>query len=263
MLVRVGIPERGGALVRAAADIAAPVLVSANRYWDDQKRRWKAPSPLLQTLDVALDSSGFVAMVLYRRYRWTVSEYVSFAASYPWAWWAQMDFCCEAEIARNRDEVRRRIGMTVEHLSMCRDEADRIGCRHPVPVLQGREPEDYVRCAEAMGDLPAMVGVGSVCRRNLNGREGLYRVIYEIDRHLPKGVQLHLFGVKGAAIAQLGGNDRIASIDSMAWDDKARWEGKDKDVNERAKFMRGWYFTQRALLVKGKPEPSLFDRLAS
>jgi len=43
-----------------------------------------------------------------------------------------------------------------------------------------------------------------------------------LDRVLPSGVGLHLFGVKGTALRFLSDHPRIASVDSMAWDFAAR-----------------------------------------
>src|SRR4051794_25549842 len=81
------------------------------------------PAGLFSGVPVALDSAGFVALHRYGDYPWTVAEYVELAAAYPWDWWAQMDLCCEPEIARDRDEVGRRIAATVRLLGECREEA--------------------------------------------------------------------------------------------------------------------------------------------
>ena len=92
-----------------------------------------------------------------------------------------------------------------------------------------------------------LVGVGSVCTRPLHGSEGLLPVLEALDRELPRYVQLHLFGVKGEALRyrHLFG-DRIASIDSMAWDAAAR---RDKSaaytVAHRAAHMVRWYLAQQ------------------
>jgi hypothetical protein len=110
-------------------------------------------------VSVALDSAGFVAQHLCGGFPWTVRDYVELAASYPWDWWAQMDLCCEPEVAKDRGEVKRRVAATVRLLGECRDEAARRGIGPPMPVLQGWEPGDYLDCAEAMGELPPLVGV--------------------------------------------------------------------------------------------------------
>src|SRR3546814_10429556 len=69
-----------------------------------------------------------------------------------------------------------------------------------MPVIQGRLPEDYERCIDALWGMMkpgAIIGVGSMCRREIDGPEGLIAVIDHLDRVLPKGVRLHAFGVKG------------------------------------------------------------------
>jgi hypothetical protein len=52
---------------------------------------------------------------------------------------------------------------------------------------------------------PSLVGVGSVCRRQLSGEIGLMRVIDTLEGILPSHVQLHLFGIKSAALSKTEG----------------------------------------------------------
>lgn len=124
----------------------------------------------------------------------------------------------------------------------------------PMPVLQGWLPEDYRRSADAVaevlgGDWPALVGVGSVCRRQVHGDDGLLAILAVLHEHLPAGVRLHAFGVKGTAIPHLlPFHDRIASIDSMAWDAAARWSG-DSSMAGRKAAMRRWVARQQERLA--------------
>jgi hypothetical protein len=56
-----------------------------------------------------------------------------------------------------------------------------------MPVLQGRHPEDYECCAEALAwsMMPgSIVGVGSMCRRDVLGPDGLIAVVSHLDRVL-------------------------------------------------------------------------------
>lgn len=226
MIVRVGIPEHTGYLPRVATDLGCPALVSAGRGW--RGGRLRAPGAALDGLaDVALDSAGFVAMKVHGGYPWSVADYVRVAGSRSWAWWAQMDLCCEPEIAADRATVRDRIDGTAGLLRACRTEAERVGVVAPMPVLQGWEPDDYAHSAALVdaaldGVWPAVVGLGSVCRRELLGPVGVFAVVARLDRELPPGVGLHLFGQKGEAIAELRGCARVASLDSCAWDARAR-----------------------------------------
>lgn len=246
MLVRVGIhpsPRFGAAL----NEIGAAALISANALRRNGKFRTIKPGAFGGHQNIALDSAGFVAMVRYGGYPWTVTEYVRLAASFPWAWWASMDFCCEPEIAADRAAVSARIERTVGHLLVCRRVAGELGAAPPMPVLQGWHPDDYLRCADLFGNLPPLMGLGSVCRRNLTGPDGLYAILAQLDRHLPKHVRLHLFGVKGAAIQGLLGHPRIESVDSMAWDYAFRREfDPPRTVSRRIDFMRDWWRKQTA-----------------
>lgn len=244
MLVRVGIhpSPRFGAALR---EIGAAALISANALRKRGRFRRIKPGAFGGHDDIALDSAGFVAMFRYGGYPWTVAEYLDLVASWPWTWWAAMDFCCEPEIARNRDEVRRRVRQTVDKLAECRRDAAARSLRLPMPVLQGWEPDDYERCAALMPDLPDLVGLGSVCRRNLGGDAGLFSILNRLDRRLPENVRLHLFGVKGAAIGALLGHPRVASVDSMAWDMGARKTLElPRTVTKKIDFMCTWWRDQ-------------------
>ena len=154
---------------------------------------------------------------------------MALAASYPFRRIAAADYCCEHQIARDRDEVLDRISRTVATNRECRERATDLGIiERLMPVLQGRRPEDYSRCAEALhlSMLPGtVVGIGSMCRRDIHGPEGLIAVVRHLDSVLPTGIRLHLFGVKGSALPWLlPFAHRVASIDSQAWGTAARRE---------------------------------------
>lgn len=110
--------------------------------------------------------------------------------------------------------------------------------------------------------LPALVGVGSICGREVTGPEGILPVLDALHAELPATTQLHLFGVKGDVLPYLHHfPGRVYSIDSMAWDNAARWEaGKIRkqrgafdpsdpdffscDLEHRRRHMREWYRQQ-------------------
>jgi hypothetical protein len=98
-----------------------------------------------------LDSAGYVLTSLYRGFPWSIADYMALAASYPFRRIAAADYCCEHQIAGNRDEVLDRISRTIATNRECRDRAADLGLiERLMPVLQGRTPEDYGRCAEAL-----------------------------------------------------------------------------------------------------------------
>lgn len=265
-LVRLGLPLVGGALPAAARALGAAVLVSANalaRYrgrGDDRAfAGFRLQAPDLDGMDVALDSAGFVAHVHYGGFPWRVEDYVELAGARSWSWWAQMDACCEQEIARDRGMVRLRQAETIRLLGACQSLARRAGIAPPVPVLQGRAPADYVWHAAQLwlADVQ-LVGVGSMCRRPVHGAEGLLAVVDALDRELPHACRLHLFGVKSAGVAALASHPRVASIDSMAWDVEARAVGRASGgatMAVRSAEMRRWYLQQLAAVAR----PSAFQ----
>ena len=252
MQIRLGIPASFARFSGAAAEMSAPILISANAMRRKDGRFRKIDLHLFNGCDVALDSAGFVAMMVYGGYPWSVTDYIALAKSYPWAWYSAMDFCCEPEIAPDREEVLSRVRKTVTYLYRCQIEATAYGAKPPMPVLQGWKAIDYLRCFEWMLPLvlPDLLGLGSVCRRQLGGPDGLLAIIARLDRELPLSKKLHLFGVKGTAIAELAGHPRIHSVDSMAWDAAARREkgAQAYSVDYRIGHMRRWYQTSCGML---------------
>ncbi len=281
ILLRVGLPSTTGALPGEAERLGVAVLVSASSLWDHKRGYFRQPGSAITDLDVALDSAGFTAMCHYGGFPWPLSAYVELAYSHSWAWWSQPDLCCEPEIAPDRATVLARVDRSAALLAECRRAAAELRwrmlsetalyyerhewlagaeARHcalypdPMPVLQGRLPEDYLRSADAIeevlgGEWPALVGVGSVCRRNVHGDDGLLPLLDVLHDRLPAHVRLHLFGVKGGAIPHLlPFYDRIASIDSMAWDFAAR-RGGDSRMAARKASMRRWVERQQVRLA--------------
>ena len=219
MIIRVGLPMSTGTQPTWLQDMDQPALLSAGSLWDAEHGRFRRVGSTASELDCALDSSGFVRMASGAGYPWTVAQYVELAGLHGWAWWAQMDLPCEPEVAKDDDEVFERQGLSGAYLSACRSQARqwrKAGAwwlTDPVPVLQGWEPQQYLRCADLYDQV-------------LGGRwpepVGLIAVLRELDRRLPPAVQLHLFGVKGQALDLLRDNPRIASVDSQAWQAAAR-----------------------------------------
>ena len=254
--IRIGIDRGRKSAVDKARELGAPILVSANTLWNAKSNRFRV-SRAFDGLDLALDSGGFVAMKRYGGYRWTPEQYLGLAQQLRPQWYAQMDFCCEPQIASDRKAVFSRIDATVDHLV----ELEKLACerdmRMPMPVLQGWEPQDY--CSGPIFDRPAslwprVVGVGSVCRRHVHGPHGILAIVRALDAKCPEHVRFHLFGAKGTALDALVAEfpERIESIDSMAWNYAARWEcfhsGGTRDTHADAKVLERWYRAQCARL---------------
>ncbi len=281
-IMRVGLPEVTGSLPLAAERLGVPVLVSASRLWDGQRQRFREPGRVTWDLDMALDSAGFTAMKAWGGcFPWGTRAYAMLGVSHPWSFWSQPDLCCEPEIATSPAEVERRVARSAELLAetneiaegliqrLCLDLAltvrasEYTGClermRRPMPILQGWCPADYIDSINRIDDVlagrwPALVGVGSVCRRHLRGDAGLIAILKTLDAHLPPHVTLHLFGVKGSAIQALWPwLHRIASLDSMAWDFAARRSQQDRPdtvrpIDWRAQAMARWVEQQEVRL---------------
>lgn len=278
--VILGLPHlRPGPLLERARELGAPVLISANALsrWrtEDGIRMWtgwdRRPLALARGMRLALDSAGFVAMARYRGFHWTVQQYIGGLAAqadldgHPFIWFSSMDLCVEPEVAPDRDEVLDRVAGTANLNKLCFQYASDLGISDRLmPVIQGWHSDDYRRCLDLVPFSHAsLIGVGSMCRRQLAGETGIIACVEAIDRELgDHAARLHLFGLKGAAAAALRGHPRVASIDSQAYGVRARrlaWEeGCSKTDEFLADVMEAWYRRLQARLA----EPGWKRRLA-
>jgi hypothetical protein len=179
------------------------------------------------TAEWSLDSGGFTELSTYgdwshgptpteyagrvRRYRDEVGRLV---------WAAPQDWMCEPFItARTGLSVTEHQARTVGNLVELRAIAPDLPW---IPVVQGYTVADYLSCVDryaAAGidlSVEALVGLGSVCRRQATGEAA------EIVTALrAAGVaRLHGFGVKTAGLLRYG--HLLASADSLAWSYAAR-----------------------------------------
>ena len=126
----VGLPHLGdGPILRRACTLRQPTLISANclSRWSDRRgwREWTGwrLGQLRNARGLAslcLDSGGFVAAARYGGFPWSLADYVSLAAAYPFKWWASADYCVEPEIAADREEVIDRLARTIRANRDCR-----------------------------------------------------------------------------------------------------------------------------------------------
>ena len=261
----VGLPHLNeGPILQRAIARRMPILISANclSRWST-KHGWPEwlgwnTRPLQKPYDlpsVDLDSAGFVAHKRYGGFPWTIDAYLALARTYPFRRFASLDYCVEEEIASDPILVTERISRTVGANRECYRLAkmDGIADRF-MPVLQGRTPDDYARCADALSDIlekTPVVGVGSMCRRVTNGSDGLIAVVEKLDRILPSSIRLHCFGVKGPALSKLSLiNGRVASIDSQAYGVAARQNAYKSGISKTNKYvadhMEHWFNKQTA-----------------
>ncbi|MBY0365365.1 hypothetical protein CDN99_15705 [Roseateles aquatilis] len=293
-VMRVGIPHRGGSLAFHAFNEEYPAMVSASAFWSARSGAFCIPRATnLYEVDFALDSAGFTAMRLWKSkgkqpgmagvFPWTYAQYVELACSVGASWWAQPDLCCEPEIAGSEDEVDYRIRATATLLEgvlrivyawqneLAKTSTPGVVANlapPPVPVIQGWTADHYLRSLDLLLQVwhrwkpwlaaPALIGVGSVCRRHLHHpNHGLLAVLGRLEGALPSGSRLHLFGVKGASLEHLKMREWIASADSMAYDDGARrqaWaQGHSNTVDHRSRAMSRWVrsASDRLLPAKG------------
>lgn len=190
----------------------------SHRRLEKRRRLPRATAPWV------LDSGGFSELNLYGDWVTTPVEYRAAVHRYRneignLAWAAPMDWMCEPIVLEKTHltvaEHQRR---TVDNFVRLRDADSSLPF---IPVLQGWELDDYLRCIDlydkADVDLGTLdtVGVGTVCRRQHTGT---------VDRILSTlaetGLQLHGFGVKTTGLTRYA--DALSSADSLAWSYRAR-----------------------------------------
>ena len=281
LVMRIGIPHRGGRLAFHAFEHGYPAMVSASAFWNRRTERFVIPDHSnIHELDFALDSAGFTVARAWKKsgpqrglggiFPWTLAQYMELAFSCGASWWSQPDLCCEPEIAASREEVDFRVRATATFLEASlqqlyawqSDLAKRLPPRVVanmawpcVPVIQGWRADDYLRSLDLLLQVwerwqpwvapPALIGIGSVCRRPLHHPEhGLYAILRALDGRLPAGVKAHLFGVKGAGLAKFKSIPWVASADSMAYDFtervNAHRRGDSNTMDGRARAMTRW-----------------------
>jgi hypothetical protein len=203
-------------------------------------------------------------MAKYRGFPWTIEQYLDLVESWPWAWYASWDQCVEPEIASSKIDVFFRLAETCRLLSEVRTRARDRGLPDPMPVVQGWEVDHYQWSLDhlPLASWPPLLGVGSMCRRHVHGPNGILAIVEALDRVLPSGVCLHLFGVKGTALRFLSDHPRIASVDSMAWDFAARRQVPiGRTADKRIDVMHAWVRRNASQLElpKAPYELQLFD----
>lgn len=215
--------------------------------------------------DVLVDSGAFTELQKYGAYRHSVEEYaaqlrrlhddgvVKISAA------VAQDYMCEPWMLK-------KTGLTIpEHQRLTIERYDAlVACDLPfpiLPVLQGYDPQDYVRHIKAYGDRlkPGMwVGVGSVCKRN-GTPERIVEVLAAINLARPD-LRLHGFGIKSTSLMHPGVREYLYSADSMAWSFAARKEGRNancwREAHAFAERVRG--VAARAFEPWQMPLPLLF-----
>lgn len=207
--------------------------ISVNRL----RRRKKAP---FEVHGWIIDSGAFTELSQHGHYRHDVAEYAAQVRR-----WCHLgtveavvaqDFMCEPFIlAKTGLDVPEHQRLTIDRYDQLVAELADTGL-YVMPVLQGFEPEEYVKHLRAYGErLPqgAWVGVGSVCKRQ--GDPGLIvRVLEAIKAERPD-LRLHGFGVKLTSLKHAGVRGLLWSADSMAWSYSARKQGRDPNDWREAK----------------------------
>jgi len=183
-----------------------------------------------------LDSAGFTELSLHGQWQIPERDYIASTRRYRdelggLEWAAPQDWMCEKIIREGGVDKNGKVIAVgtklsvIEHQTRTIDSVLSLRAHAPdvhwAPVLQGDQPEDYLRHVDMYAsrgvDLFAerIVGVGSVCRRNR-----VQEIVTVIRRLYDAGLRLHGFGVKRNGFAQLA--PLLVSADSLAWSYNAK-----------------------------------------
>lgn len=171
----------------------------------------------------ALDPGGFTELSMHGRWHTAPTAYAAATRRYGdevggLDWAAPQDWMCEPFMLG-------KTGLTVAGHQVCTVESvlelRSIDPTVPwVPVLQGWELADYLRCVELYDDAgidlraEPTVGVGSICRRQSEAEVEVICAALAAE-----GIRLHGFGVKTLGLRYAR---HLRSADSMAWSYNAR-----------------------------------------
>lgn len=290
-VMRIGVPHKSGSLAFHAFDNSYPCMLSASAFWNREKLCFQMPEYTdVSETDFALDSAGYVAVSNWGRkgkqrgmagiFPWTLEEYVEFATMSGASWWSQPDLCCEAEVAKDAEEVNYRIRATAtllegvlrtlyawqnELAKTCNSTVVSNMLRPCLPIIQGRTIDEYRLSMELLLEVwsrwepwlapPVLLGIGSMCRREVNDPEqGLLAILEGVKSYIPEGSKLHVFGAKGTALNHLAQMDFVQGSDSMSWDYSTRMSackaGVSNTIERRKTGMSQW---MESALARIKP----------
>ncbi len=177
-----------------------------------------------------MDSGAFMELKLFGAYRDSVSAYADQIRR--WANCGQLvaavaqDYMCEPfMLDRTNLTVEAHQRLTVERYDELLSEETGV---YILPVLQGYEPAEYIDHIRQYGTrlaYGAWVGVGSVCKRNVDVK-AIEEVLFKIAEARPD-LRLHGFGVKTTALESSIVRSCLHSADSMAWSFAARKQGRN------------------------------------
>lgn len=194
--------------------------------------------------DWILDSGAFsrlttrgehMPMGIYANHIWRFSRCGNLQAA------VCQDFMCEPFVLKKTGlSIREHQRLTIERYSTLCVLLQSVGCpTYVMPVLQGWEPNDYVRHLRTY-DLRARqwVGVGSVCKRNQTDPGAVLAILQAVKQERPD-LRLHGFGLKKTYLKHAGINHMLHSADSMAWSYAARRDphASANDYREAQRFV--------------------------
>ncbi|WP_157837168.1 DUF7221 family queuine tRNA-ribosyltransferase-like protein [Geminisphaera colitermitum] len=233
----------------------ARVMVSVNRL-----RTRKSPFRVNSWM---MDSGAFTELTTHGRYRHEPEDYADqvrrWSSNGTLLAAATQDYMCEPFVlAITGKSVAEHQALTIERYVCLRE---LVGSVYLLPVLQGFAVPDYVSHVKQYGKLlahGAWVGVGSVCKRNVE--PGVVEdILLAIKRERPD-LRLHGFGLKIEALRNPSVRELLHSSDSMAWSfDGRHSEEENASAHDPRHALRYCAQVETVLNEKQFIQPLLFE----
>jgi len=160
-------------------------------------------------------NKNFAREMLTTSYKQSYRHFIEqFGSCFDWI--ASLDFPCEPTALFDLS-IEKRVEKTVQEGVSHLEFLEELGLRgKAVNVIQGFQPEDYLRCIDLhkeAGSLTKLMGVGTLCVEKTHKRA--LSVLRTVRKALPDWVKLHAFGLSMSFL--LEARPLIDSTDSHAW----------------------------------------------
>lgn len=122
---------------------------------------------------------------------------------------------------------------------------------HPVSILQGTTPDEYVQCFHELVNVGAVTGNLAIGSLKGYSPERTARIVSAIDDVVPNEIKLHGLGVEVPELEYAVTRNALASADSSRYIASARWKQNRDEVAPRLREdepKAGWFETARTYL---------------
>jgi len=196
------------------------LMISAGSAWVNPDDGFSMYLPPRER--VFVDSGGYQVSANWQgKYPYTVEEYLDWAERIGADFVAGMDYACEKNICDIPVDLRMKktVGKQLEQKEVMEE---RHHSFEMIPVIQGRNIEQYLECYDLLQDhslVSDYIAIGTLCERRAPKK--IINILGSICEHVPNSTSFHLFGVKISVLERREAwhllDRRVRSMDTAAW----------------------------------------------